>query len=61
MVAPGGTSANAPLWAGVIALADRYAGRPLGFIITTAPKPLWPGPMERVVGGDQGAAKRAVA
>jgi subtilase family serine protease len=28
----GGTSAAAPLWAGVIALADQYAGRPLGFV-----------------------------
>src|SRR5262249_44178342 len=28
----GGTSASAPLWAGVIALADQYSGRHLGFI-----------------------------
>jgi subtilase family serine protease len=28
----GGTSAAAPLWAGVIALADQYAGRHLGFV-----------------------------
>ena len=28
----GGTSAAAPLWAGVIALADQYAGRSLGFV-----------------------------
>jgi len=28
----GGTSASAPLWAGVIALADQYAGRHLGFV-----------------------------
>lgn len=28
----GGTSATAPLWAGVIALADQYAGRHLGFV-----------------------------
>ena len=28
----GGTSASAPLWAGIIALADQYARRPLGFI-----------------------------
>jgi subtilase family serine protease len=28
----GGTSAAAPLWAAVIALADQYDGRPLGFI-----------------------------
>jgi subtilase family serine protease len=28
----GGTSAAAPLWAGLIALADQYAGRHLGFI-----------------------------
>jgi subtilase family serine protease len=27
-----GTSASAPLWAGVIALADQEAGRPLGFV-----------------------------
>jgi subtilase family serine protease len=28
----GGTSASAPLWAAVIALADQYAGRDLGFV-----------------------------
>jgi subtilase family serine protease len=28
----GGTSASAPLWAGLVALADQYAGRRLGFI-----------------------------
>ena len=28
----GGTSASAPLWAGVIAVADQYAGRRLGFV-----------------------------
>ena len=28
----GGTSAATPLWAGVIALADQYAGRSLGFV-----------------------------
>jgi len=28
----GGTSATAPFWAGVIALADQYARRPLGFV-----------------------------
>jgi subtilase family serine protease len=28
----GGTSASAPLWAGLAALADQYAGRPLGFL-----------------------------
>jgi subtilase family serine protease len=28
----GGTSASAPLWAGLIALADQYAGRELGFV-----------------------------
>ncbi len=28
----GGTSASAPLWAGLIALADQYAGGQLGFI-----------------------------
>jgi subtilase family serine protease len=28
----GGTSASAPTWAGIIALADQYAGRHLGFI-----------------------------
>ena len=28
----GGTSATAPLWAGLIALADQYAGRRLGFV-----------------------------
>ena len=27
-----GTSAGAPFWAGVIALADQYAGRDLGFV-----------------------------
>jgi subtilase family serine protease len=30
--AGGGTSASAPLWAGLIALADQYAGRHLGFV-----------------------------
>ncbi len=28
----GGTSASAPLWAGLIALANQYAGRKLGFV-----------------------------
>jgi subtilase family serine protease len=28
----GGTSAGAPFWAGIMALADQYAGRPLGFV-----------------------------
>lgn len=28
----GGTSASAPTWAGIIALADQYAGRHLGFV-----------------------------
>ena len=28
----GGTSASAPIWAGIIALADQYAGRHLGFV-----------------------------
>lgn len=28
----GGTSAAAPFWAGLVALADQYAGRPLGFV-----------------------------
>jgi subtilase family serine protease len=28
----GGTSASAPIWAGIIALADQYAGRQLGFL-----------------------------
>jgi subtilase family serine protease len=28
----GGTSASAPLWAGIIALADQYAGHELGFV-----------------------------
>ena len=28
----GGTSASAPIWAGLIALADQYAGRHLGFV-----------------------------
>lgn len=28
----GGTSAGAPTWAGIVALADQYAGRHLGFI-----------------------------
>lgn len=28
----GGTSASAPLWAGLIALANQYAGRQLGFV-----------------------------
>jgi len=32
LVSAAGTSAAAPLWAGLIALADQYAGRPLGFV-----------------------------
>jgi subtilase family serine protease len=32
LLGAGGTSAAAPLWAAVIALADQYAGRPLGFV-----------------------------
>ncbi len=28
----GGTSASAPAWAGLVALADQYAGRPLGLV-----------------------------
>ena len=28
----GGTSASAPIWGGIIALADQYAGRHLGFV-----------------------------
>ena len=28
----GGTSTSAPVWAGIIALADQYAGRHLGFV-----------------------------
>jgi subtilase family serine protease len=32
IIGAGGASAAAPLWAGVIALADQYAGRSLGFI-----------------------------
>jgi subtilase family serine protease len=28
----GGTSASAPAWAALVALADQYAGRPLGFV-----------------------------
>jgi subtilase family serine protease len=31
-IGAGGTSAAAPLWAAVIALADQYAGRELGFV-----------------------------
>ncbi len=32
ILAGGGTSASAPLWAGIAALADQYAGRRLGFL-----------------------------
>jgi subtilase family serine protease len=32
LIGAGGTSAAAPLWAAVIALADQYAGRSLGFV-----------------------------
>jgi hypothetical protein len=33
VIAPGGgTSAGAPAWAGIVALADQYAGRHLGLI-----------------------------
>jgi subtilase family serine protease len=31
----GGTSASAPIWAGIIALADQYAGHHLGFVNPT--------------------------
>jgi subtilase family serine protease len=34
VIGAGGTSASAPLWAAVIALADQYAGRHLGFVNT---------------------------
>jgi subtilase family serine protease len=34
VIGAGGTSAAAPLWAAVIALADQYAGRDLGFVNT---------------------------
>jgi subtilase family serine protease len=32
LIGPGGTSAAAPFWAGLIALADQQAGHPLGFV-----------------------------
>ena len=32
LIGGGGTSVAAPLWAAVIALADQYAGRHLGFV-----------------------------
>ena len=32
IVPGGGTSVGAPFWAGIMALADQYAGRPLGFV-----------------------------
>jgi len=32
LVGAGGTSVSAPLWAGLIALADQEAGHPLGFV-----------------------------
>jgi subtilase family serine protease len=32
IVPGGGTSAGAPVWAGIVAMADQYAGRHLGFI-----------------------------
>jgi len=32
LVSANGTSASAPFWAAVIALADQYAGRHLGFV-----------------------------
>ena len=32
LVGAGGTSAAAPFWAGLIALADQQAGHPLGFV-----------------------------
>ena len=32
LIGAGGASAAAPLWAAVIALADQYAGRDLGFV-----------------------------
>jgi subtilase family serine protease len=35
LVGAGGTSAGAPFWAGLIALADQEAGHPLGFVNPT--------------------------
>jgi subtilase family serine protease len=32
LIGAGGTSAGAPFWAGLIALADEEAGHPLGFV-----------------------------
>ena len=32
LIGAGGTSAGAPFWAGLIALADQEAGHPLGFV-----------------------------
>jgi subtilase family serine protease len=35
----GGTSASAPLWAGIIALADQYADRRLGAVTASPAAP----------------------
>jgi subtilase family serine protease len=52
----GGTSASAPLWAGLVALADQYAGRHLGFVNSAIYRigrgPLYHKAFHDVTGGD---------
>jgi subtilase family serine protease len=57
----GGTSASAPIWAGIIALADQYAKRHLGFvnaaIYRIARSPRYYQALHDVTAGDSNTAK----
>jgi subtilase family serine protease len=57
----GGTSASAPIWAGIIALADQYAGRHLGFVNPTiyqiARNPHYHQAFHDITGGNSNTAK----
>ena len=57
----GGTSASAPTWAGIIALTDQYAKRPLGFvnpaIYQIARSPRYPQAFHDVTAGPDSTAK----
>jgi subtilase family serine protease len=57
----GGTSASAPVWAGIIALADQYAGRHLGFvnpaIYRIARSPRYHQALHDVTSGDSNTAE----
>ena len=57
----GGTSASAPIWAGIIALADQFAGRHLGFvnpaIYRIAHSPRYPQAFHDITTGNANTAK----